>query len=119
MHERTVQQLQSDWDWEAESFGRTDGCVSSRSLYPLSGDYGSRPKNSKLFTNLKNMQNILPYNMKKGTKGDTNLTWLESWNSEQYGHIIVFTVEHKRKTIALPKYKIANFYVQFSYLYQY
>ena len=33
------------------------------------------------------MQDILPYNKKKGTKGDTNLTWLGSWNSEQYVHI--------------------------------
>ena len=63
------------------------------------------------------MEDILPYNMKKGTKGDTNLTWLESWNSEQYVHIIFITAEHSWKTIALSKHKIVNFYVQISYLY--
>ena len=63
------------------------------------------------------MKYILPYNTKKGTKGDTNLTLLESWNSEQYVHVIFITVEHRRKTVALSKPRIVIFYVQFSYLY--
>ena len=58
---------------------------------------------------------ILPYNIKKGTKGDTNLTWLKSWNSEQYGHIILITAEHSRKTLALPKHKIAIFMCDFHF----
>ena len=72
---------------------------------------------SKLFTNLKNMDYILSYNMKKGTKGDTKLMWLKSWNPEHYVHIQFITAEHSRKTIALPKHKLLNFYVQISYLY--
>ena len=63
------------------------------------------------------MQYILPYNTKKGTKGDTNLTWLESWNSEQYVHIIFITAEHSRKTVALSKHRIVIFNVKFSYIY--
>ena len=37
-----------------------------------------RLKISHKFKN--NMEYILPYNVKKETKGDANLIWLESWN---------------------------------------
>ena len=76
MHEQAVQRLQSDWG--TESFGRTE-VSHAANLCPLSGDYGSRPKKPQNCSQIyENMHDILPYNSKNGTKGDTNLTCLES-----------------------------------------
>ena len=52
MHEQAVgfyQRLQSDWG--TGSFGRTDASHAAK-LYPLSGDYGSRPKKAQNYSQI-------------------------------------------------------------------
>ena len=68
MHEQAVELGRT------ESSGRTDASHAAKSC-PLSGtSIILGQKFSKLFTNLENMQYVLLYNTKNGTKGDTNLT---------------------------------------------